>query len=141
MNEFTPSSDYQSLVIQANALHSINVAQERVMTSYREQIEELKAQLAEAGTAENKAQWQETVVAGSHVNLLPALGSTVFFRLASSNSWEPFTVTGFYVWPSLEPNDKINHRVFVVGKDADGYSNSRLLADIRNDGDEVTNAD
>ena len=56
MNEFTPSSDYQSLVIQANALHSINVAQERVMTSYREQIEELKAQLAEAGTAEIEAQ-------------------------------------------------------------------------------------
>ena len=61
-------------------------------------------------------------------NLLPKLGSEVFFHLASSDSWEPFNVTGFSVLNSLTSTD---YRVFIHGVDSDGFKNVRLIQDIK----------
>ena len=61
-------------------------------------------------------------------NLLPKLGSEVFFHLSSSDSREPFTVTGFSVLNSLTGTD---HRVFIHGVDSDGFKNVRLIQDIK----------
>lgn len=65
-------------------------------------------------------------------NLLPQIGSKVFFNLASSGSWEPFTVTGFSVLNSLTSTD---YRVFIHGVDSDGFNNVRLIQDIKDHND------
>lgn len=63
-------------------------------------------------------------------NKLPKIGQSVLFHLNSSDSWEVFTVTGYYVWGDLGGNPRL-HRVFVQGVDRDGFHNARLLCDIR----------
>ena len=66
----------------------------------------------------------------AHGDVLPALGEIVHFKLASSDSWEPYTVAGFYAWQDLKL-DRSLHRVFVRGISATGGENSRLLMDVR----------
>lgn len=65
----------------------------------------------------------------AHGDVLPALGETVHFKLASSDSWEPYTVAGFYAWQDLKLDPSL-HRVFVRGISATGGENSRLLKDV-----------
>lgn len=64
-------------------------------------------------------------------NLLPRVGDIVYFKHGSSERLEPYTVTGFRVWKSL--NNENNYRVFVVGEQR-GHSsvltNERLLKDV-----------
>lgn len=84
-----------------------------------------------AALAALKAEWQADVTYGDPLNLLPAIGSTVYFHLASSDSWEPYVVTGFSAWASLADGDGAYHRVFVRGRSKSGHYNSRLLKDIR----------
>lgn len=66
----------------------------------------------------------------AHGDVLPAIGETVHFKLASSDSWEPYTVAGFYAWQDLKLDPSL-HRVFVRGISATGSENSRLLMDVR----------
>lgn len=66
----------------------------------------------------------------AHGDVLPAIGETVHFKLASSDSWEPYTVAGFYAWQDLKLDPSL-HRVFVRGISATGGENSRLLMDVR----------
>lgn len=57
----------------------------------------------------------------------------VLINLASSDSWEKYTVSGFHIWPSLE-GDLAYHRIFIDVYRMDGnnrVTNSRLLKDVR----------
>jgi len=63
-------------------------------------------------------------------DLLPSVGSTIFIELASSKTWEPHTVTGYYVWGDLGGDEYLN-RVFVRCISKQGYSNARMLRDIK----------
>ena len=63
-------------------------------------------------------------------NILPRIGQDVLFHMGSSDSWEPYTVTGYYVWGDLGGNPRL-HRVFVRGISTDGIPNARMLGDIR----------
>lgn len=65
----------------------------------------------------------------SDQSLLPRIGSEVLFHLGSSDSWQPFTVTSYFVWKNLD--NKPGFRVFVTGIDAQGHKNSRALTEIR----------
>ncbi|KRB73478.1 hypothetical protein [Noviherbaspirillum sp. Root189] len=61
---------------------------------------------------------------------LPTIGSNVLIHLNSKNAWVEHTVTGYYAWADLGGNDSL-HRVFVRVVDTEGYSNARLLKDVR----------
>lgn len=63
---------------------------------------------------------------------LPPIGSKVLIHLASSDAWIEHTVAGYYAWGDLGGNANL-HRVFVRVVDADGFTNARLLKDVRND--------
>ena len=63
-------------------------------------------------------------------SLLPPIGSRVLFHLSSSDAWTEFVVTSYYAWGD-HGGDPVLHRVFVYGIDAQGFSNSRMLKDVR----------
>ena len=56
MTDFTPASDYGSLLKQAKALHSITKSQEKVLGVYSKKIADLKTELTKVGTSEIDAQ-------------------------------------------------------------------------------------
>ncbi len=94
-------------------------------------VKNILAETQPAALTAIKAQWQAEVTNGDPLNLLPAIGSDVYFHLASSDSWEPYVVTGFSAWASLADGDCAYHRVFVRGLSKSGNYNSRLLKDVR----------
>ena len=67
---------------------------------------------------------------GKDESRLPPMGSRVLFHLASQEAWAEFVVTGYYAWGD-HGGDPVLHRVFVYGIDAQGFSNSRMLKDVR----------
>lgn len=62
-------------------------------------------------------------------DVLPPVNTPVLFHMASSDSWQPFTVTGYYVWKNHD--NKPGFRVNVLGIDAQGYKNARSLEEIK----------
>jgi len=78
---------------------------------------------------------------------LPEVGDEVLIHLASSNSWERRTVSGFKIWPHLD-GDRAYHRIFVnvfYTQDGQKIPNARLLNEIRpifwREGDDYNPAD
>jgi hypothetical protein len=72
-------------------------------------------------------------------DVLPPLGSTVLFHLASLDAWVPHTVVGYYVWP-YSGVQGYAHRVYVRGRHANGYLNARMLKDIQRVSDDVVDS-
>ena len=60
-------------------------------------------------------------------DLLPAIGSTVYFKMASSQLWVKHKVVGYYV----RPLDYWRYRVFVRGVSESGVLNARFLSETR----------
>jgi hypothetical protein len=73
-------------------------------------------------------------------DLLPPVGARVLIHLARQDAWVEHTVTGYCAWGDFGGNDSL-HRVFVRVVDADGYSNARLLKDVRSTASAVTDTD
>ena len=70
-------------------------------------------------------------------NELPAIGDSIFIQQASTgDKWIKVKVTGYYVWPDLG-GDKYLKRVFVKFKYSSGEKNSRMLHEIKREGDEI----
>jgi hypothetical protein len=65
-----------------------------------------------------------------HGDLLPPMGSKVLIHLARQDAWVEHTVVGYYVHGAHAGGTHL-HRVFVRVKDSEGYSNARMLCDIR----------
>lgn len=63
-------------------------------------------------------------------DLLPPVGSLVLAHLGRSDAWVPHMVTGYYVWGDLGGNANLQ-RVFVRLRDAAGFTNARMLRDLR----------
>jgi hypothetical protein len=63
-------------------------------------------------------------------DVLPPIGSDVLIHLASIDKWMPHTVVGYYVWPSLDGNSRLQ-RVFVRVRDVEGTQNARMLCDVQ----------
>ena len=63
-------------------------------------------------------------------DLLPPIGARVQIHLNSVDQWVDHEVVGYYVWDNLHDYRNV-HRVFVRVVDGEGYLNSRLLNDVR----------
>lgn len=103
------------------------LADERATAGWAEKLEQRINELQASLPPVPVPQYQ---LEPAHGDVLPALGETVHFKLASSDSWEPYTVAGFYAWQDLKLDPSL-HRVFVRGISATGGENSRLLMDVR----------
>lgn len=103
------------------------LADERATAGWAEKLESRINELQASLPPVPAPQYQLAPAPG---DVLPSLGDTVYFKLASSDSWEPYTVAGFYAWQGLKLYPSL-HRVFVRGISATGSENSRLLKDVR----------
>lgn len=115
--------EIQTMLERTQAL----LADERATAGWAEKLESRLNELQASLPPVPAHQYQ---LAPAHGDVLPPLGDTVYFKLASSDSWEPYTVAGFYAWPDLKLDPSL-HRVFVRGISATGSENSRLLKDVR----------
>ena len=63
-------------------------------------------------------------------DVLPPVGSPVLIHLASLNTWVRHVVVGYYVWPALDGQTRLQ-RVNVRVADSAGDLNARMLCDVR----------
>lgn len=103
------------------------LADERATAGWAEKLERRINELQASLPPVPAPQYQ---LAPVHGDVLPSIGDTVYFKLASSEIWEPYTVAGFYAWQDLKLDPSL-HRVFVRGISPTGSENSRLLKDVR----------